>query len=114
LESKRPYSPSSYLLDNIKLFRDGLRTLGCDPISDPQSPIVPVIIGDMEKMGIITNVLVKNGIFVNTVIFPAVSKATSRLRLSISAAHSESDIQMVIFVLKNAFAEAKLSFVKKT
>ncbi len=98
------------LLDNIKMFLDGLRALGYSPKSDPESPIVPVIMGDKKKLGVMNKIMLEHGVFVNTIVFPAVAENASRFRFSISAAHSPSDIQLALVALRRAIEVAEIDF----
>lgn len=95
---------------NIKQFRDGLVALGYEPKSDPESPIIPVIIGDEKKLGEMNKVFLEFGIFVNPVVFPAVAVNASRFRFSLSAAHSYADIQLALMALKRALEVAGVDF----
>jgi len=102
------------LLANIKQFLDGLRAMGYEPKSDPESPIVPVILGDKSKLGIMNKIMLEYGVFVNTIVFPAVPENASRFRFSISAAHSQSDIQLALVALKRAVEVAEIDFSNLT
>jgi 8-amino-7-oxononanoate synthase len=88
---------------NITRFRDGLRKLGITPISDEQSPIIPVIVSDESRMGLMNQKLLSRGIYVNCVLFPAVPVGKSRFRFSLTAEHSDSDIDLALFALEEAF-----------
>ncbi len=57
------------------------------------SQIVPVILGDNSKAVTLANHLFEQGLFVKAVRPPAVPENTSRLRLSITAIHTQSDIE---------------------
>ena len=48
----------------------------------------------------ITGKLEEEGIFVNPVVYPAVKRQESRLRVSIMATHSENDLQFFIKKLR--------------
>jgi 7-keto-8-aminopelargonate synthetase-like enzyme len=98
------------LQENIKQFLDGLRALGYEPTSDTESPIIPVIVGDEQKLGKMNQVFLEHGIFVNTIVFPAVPVTSCRFRFSISAAHSASDIQLALMALKRAIEVAGIDF----
>lgn len=57
-----------------------------------QSHIVPVIIGDIEKMMRITDSLFSKGILVVPIRPPTVPAGTGRIRFSFSALHNENDV----------------------
>lgn len=100
------------LLGNTRLFLDGVRALGYSPRSDVESPIVPIIVGDSKKLGEMNQVMLEYGVYVNTVVFPAVPVNASRFRFSISAAHSASDIQIALVALKRAMEITGVDFSK--
>ncbi len=93
------------LHENIKRFHKGLKKLGLKTDADVESPIVPVVIGDQELMGKMNAVLIQEGIFVNCILFPAVPVNSSRFRFSITAMHSDSDIDLAINALGKAMEQ---------
>ena len=48
------------------------------------------------------------GLFLNPVTYPAVPKHKSRLRISVSAAHSEEDLEQAVRVIGGALREEGL------
>ncbi|SOD18122.1 serine palmitoyltransferase [Pedobacter xixiisoli] len=81
-------------------------------IGHPESPILPIYIRDNAKTFIITNILQKNGIFVNPVVSPAVPSDASLIRFSLMATHTFEQIERAIDKLKQAFKEASVDLVK--
>lgn len=100
------------LAANVKAFLEGLRTIGYSPRSDSESPIIPVVVGDAQKLSMMNQVMLDFGVYVNTVVFPAVPVTGCRFRFSISAAHSESDIQLALVALKRAVEVAEVDLSK--
>lgn len=98
------------LHQNITQFTQGLRSLGAKIPVDGLSSIIPVVIGDEEKMGIMNKYLTENGIFVVSNIYPQVSANRCRFRFTINAAFTESDIDYVLLCFKNAMERAGFSF----
>lgn len=86
------------LWENAKKIRDGLRTLGYD-IPRGAGPIMPIIVGENEEAVKMSEKLLEEGILVVAIRPPTVPKGTARLRLSVSAAHTDVDIDK----LMNAF-----------
>lgn len=82
------------LFRNIKLFVEGLRTLGAPIAVDHNCPIVPVVIGDEAKLGLINQHLRDSGVFVVPIVYPAVSRAQCRFRFSLMSEHTVSDIDL--------------------
>jgi 7-keto-8-aminopelargonate synthetase-like enzyme len=77
---------------------EGLRELGL-PASG-ESPIVPVIVGDDQEVMAWTRRLLERGVYVQGVRPPTVPEGTARLRIAISAAHSESDVSQLLDALR--------------
>lgn len=77
---------------NEHLLREGLRKIGLNTMRS-NSPIIPVLIGDRSLTFQFAELLHKEGIYVNPIIFPAVPLAKARLRINASSALSEEQIQ---------------------
>ena len=90
------------LKGNIHYFVSGLREMGIQLHPEHQSAVIPVIIRDEEKMGIMNRHLIEHGIFVVPIIYPAVKRNECRFRFTVMATHTKSDLD---FVLK-IFAES--------
>jgi len=58
-----------------------------------ESQIVPVLIGDNHKASELAELLCNRGVLVRAIRPPAVPAGTARLRLSVTLAHTESDLQ---------------------
>lgn len=88
------------LWENVNRFTAGLRSLGLN-IGDTQSAIVPVKIGDMALTGEVSRRLLHAGVYANPIMYPAVSKKDSRIRMSLMATHTPAQIDQVL----NAFED---------
>jgi len=88
------------LWENTRLFREGAKRLGFRVLGE--TPIVPIVIGDDELTMRFSAALFEMGIYVQGIRPPTVPPGTSRLRFSISALHSKSDIERALFALKEA------------
>lgn len=86
------------LWENVNYFTTGLRSLGLD-IGTTASAIVPVKIRDAAKTGEASKLLLKAGVYANPIIYPAVSKKDSRIRMSLMATHTKPQLDLVL----NAF-----------
>ena len=98
------------LKNNISYFVSGLIELGVNLRSDHSSSVIPVIIRDEKKMGVMNQYLLENGIFVVPIIFPAVKRSECRFRFTIMATHSVSDLDLALHVFANAAKKAGVSF----
>lgn len=87
---------------NTRRMQDGLKSLGYD-IGDSETPIIPVLIGDIGTMIVLWRSLFDQGIFTNPVIPPAVPEHSCRLRISMMATHTNEQIDFVL----EAFAQGR-------
>lgn len=89
------------LWHNTRRMQEGLRGLGYD-IGRSETPIVPVQIGQFERMLEFWKELFDAGVFTNPVTPPAVPDNSCRLRISLMATHTDEHIDFVL----DAFAAA--------
>jgi glycine C-acetyltransferase len=61
-----------------------------------EHPIIPVMIGDAAKAARMADLLLEQGIYVIGFSYPVVPKGQARIRVQLSAAHSEGDIDRAI------------------
>ena len=83
------------LFRNIRLVAKRLAALGFS-IGNSTSQIIPVMIGDEKQAVNFASDLTNNGIFVQAIRYPTVSKGKARVRLSITSAHTHADIQVAL------------------
>lgn len=65
------------------------------------SLIIPLIIGDELRAVEVANALFERGIFIPAVRFPTVPRGSARLRLTMTAAHTESDVAELLAGLRS-------------
>lgn len=87
------------LWENIQYLRKGLQKLGFDTM-ESQTQIIPVFIGEDDKTMQVAKFLYENGIFAPGIRPPTVPRGTSRIRLSLMATHTKSQIDKVISTFK--------------
>jgi 8-amino-7-oxononanoate synthase len=80
------------LWSNVKFMQDRLRQAGVD-IGDSTSQVIPIMVRNDTRILAIGEELLRTGVFINPVKYPAVPKHTSRFRMSISASHSRDELQ---------------------
>lgn len=80
---------------NTRRMQKGLESLGYD-IGDSETPIIPVMIGDLNILAIQWRALFDAGVFTNPVIPPAVPLNSCRLRISMMATHTDEQIDFVL------------------
>ena len=73
----------------------GLKDLGYD-IGDSETPVVPVVIGELDRMLVFWKELFDAGVFTNPVTPPAVPENSCRLRISLMATHTDDHIDQVL------------------
>ncbi len=80
---------------NTRRLHEGFRSLGFD-IGPTETPIVPVLIGPMEKTFLMWRKLFDAGVFTNPVAPPAVAPSQCRLRTSLMATHTFEQIDYAL------------------
>jgi 8-amino-7-oxononanoate synthase len=83
------------LWDNTHRLHEGFRQLGFD-IGPTKTPIVPVLIGPLEKTFLFWRKLFDEGVFTNPVVPPAVPHSECRLRTSLMATHTNEQIDFAL------------------
>ncbi len=68
--------------------------------SDAKTPIIPILIGDAKKTMEISEKLFAKGIFVSGIRPPTVPEGKSRLRITVSAAHTKEEIECLLSSLQ--------------
>ncbi len=86
------------LNNNIQYFRHCVQQQGI-ALSKSQTPIQPIIVGDEERAVNMSEQLLKNNLLVTAIRPPTVPKGTARLRVTLSAAHTNSHIDRLIEAL---------------
>jgi 8-amino-7-oxononanoate synthase len=80
---------------NTRRLQEGFRSLGFD-IGPTQTPIVPVLIGPLEKTFLMWRRLFDAGVFTNPVAPPAVPPSQCRLRTSLMATHTFEQVDFAL------------------
>jgi 8-amino-7-oxononanoate synthase len=80
---------------NTLRLQDGFRNLGFE-IGPTETPIVPVLVGAMEKTFLMWRKLFDAGVFTNPVAPPAVAPTQCRLRTSLMATHTFDQIDYAL------------------
>jgi 8-amino-7-oxononanoate synthase len=88
------------LWHNTRRMQRGLQELGYD-IGGSETPVIPVVIGEIDRMLMFWKELFDAGIFTNPVTPPAVPAHSCRLRISLMATHTDDHIDQVL----DAFAQ---------
>ena len=76
------------LKENTTRLRQGLKSAGFTIAGHDACPIAPVMIGDARKAAEMADELMKHGIYVIGFSYPVVPKDKARIRMQLSAAHT--------------------------
>jgi len=79
------------LWDNARYFKAEMQRLGFDT-GKSATPITPVMLGDELLAQDVSKRLYEEGVFGTAITFPTVPKGLARIRVMISAAHSQEDL----------------------
>jgi 8-amino-7-oxononanoate synthase len=80
---------------NTRRMQEGLKSLGYD-IGESETPIIPVLIGELDRMLVFWKEIFDAGVFTNPVTPPAVPDNSCRLRVSMMATHNDDHIDFVL------------------
>ena len=91
------------LAANIARFRAGAAQLGL-PLSASETAIQPLVLGAAARALAVSRMLWQRGYWVAAIRPPTVPAGTSRLRITLSAAHGEAEIDGLLAALAEALA----------
>ncbi len=76
------------------------------PLADSTTPIQPVLLGDADAAVRASEILLERGLFVAAIRPPTVPPDTSRLRITLSAAHRDADVDALVAALADILVPA--------
>ncbi|RMS12756.1 8-amino-7-oxononanoate synthase [Pseudomonas syringae] len=91
-----------HLASLIGQFRRGAEQLGLQ-LMDSFTPIQPIMIGDAGRALRLSQLLRERGLLVTAIRPPTVPAGSARLRVTLSAAHSEADVQLLLEALEQCY-----------
>jgi len=80
---------------NAGYLKQGLLSLGLT-ITNTESAIIPVLVGNINQNAEICHMLLKAGIYANQINYPAVSRKDARIRMSVMATHEFEQLDKVL------------------
>ena len=92
---------------NTKKLRSALETAGFT-IKPGQSPILPVMIGDAALASKMADALLQKGIYVIGFSYPVVPQGQARIRIQVSAAHTDDQLDRAAAAFAEVGKELKL------
>jgi len=91
-----------HLASLIRQFRQGAEQIGLQ-LMDSFTPIQPILIGDAGRAVRLSQLLRERGIMVSAIRPPTVPAGSARLRVTLSAAHSEAQVQLLLNALADCY-----------
>jgi len=83
------------LQSNTRFFREEIVKLGFT-IKPGDHPIIPVMLGDAVLSQNMAAGLLEEGVYVTGFLYPVVPKGEARIRVQMSAVHSESELRFAL------------------
>lgn len=93
----------AHLRGLISQFKIGAGHLGL-PLMDSDTAIQPLLIGDSERALAISDQLAERGLMISAIRPPTVPQGTARLRITLSAAHTEQQLKQLLDALGEVMA----------
>jgi 7-keto-8-aminopelargonate synthetase-like enzyme len=94
--------------ERARYFLGLCRDRGIDTGDSDQSSVVPCIVGNSYACIRLAEGLLKRGIHVHPIIYPAVSETMARLRFFVTAAHTEEQLRITADALAEELAKLSL------
>ncbi|GAB1416271.1 pyridoxal phosphate-dependent aminotransferase family protein [Paludibacter sp.] len=91
---------------NINHFKKGLKSLNID-FGKSESAIFPIMIRNENRTKEMGKLLLKNGIYANPIMYPAVSRKQTRIRMSVLATHSTEMLDKTLNILNDVLQKTK-------
>lgn len=88
------------LWKNVRCWTQGLRELGFESVS-AESPIVPIRVGENEEVLKFSQALFEAGVYAPGIRPPTVPAGSSRIRTSVTALHTENDLNAALNAFKS-------------
>ncbi|WP_286239802.1 8-amino-7-oxononanoate synthase [Neptuniibacter halophilus] len=88
----------------ITQFRRGCESMGLSLMDSP-TPIQPILIGESDQAVAMSQALEAEGIFISAIRPPTVPAGSARLRVTLSAAHTEQQVQRLLDTLERVARE---------
>ncbi len=99
-KARREPQRRAHLSALIQRFRRGAAELGYTLI-DSDTPIQPILIGDDGAALALSRALAEHGVLVSAIRPPTVPEGQARLRVTLSAAHREADVDRLLGALED-------------
>lgn len=94
-----------HLQQLIRQFKTFAAQLGL-PLMESSTPIQPLLVGNSERALTLSESLLQRGILVSAIRPPTVPQNSARLRITLSATHSEKHLHQLMHALEEIFMKA--------
>ncbi|AUZ26476.1 8-amino-7-oxononanoate synthase [Bacillus subtilis] len=95
------------LWENTAYFRSMLVKMGMT-LTQSETPILPIIIGDEGAAKAFSDQLLSHGIFAQSIVFPTVAKGKARIRAIITAEHTKEELDKALDTIEKTAKELQL------
>ncbi|MCJ7735028.1 MAG: glycine C-acetyltransferase [Anaerolineales bacterium] len=95
------------LWENAAYFKAEMKTLGFDT-GVSTTPITPVMLGDAPLAQAFSNKLFEEGLFAMSIGFPTVPQGMARIRVMLSASHSNNDLDQALKIFQKVGQELRV------
>ena len=92
------------LLKHAETIRKALTNIGYTSLPS-QTQILPVVLGEPQRATDVADALLAEGVFAPPIRPPAVPAGTSRLRVTVMATHTDTDIEQAINGFSNVYSQ---------
>jgi 8-amino-7-oxononanoate synthase len=89
----------SRLWENVRFLMNGLKEMGYDT-GQSQTPVIPIMIRDTEKVLRMNRALLDKGVYASPVVHPGVPLKRERLRLGVMATHSHEHLERALEIFR--------------
>ncbi len=86
--------------DKAAFLKKGFDDIGFDTMGS-KTCVIPILIGDDKLALKLSSDLIKRGVFVTPVVFPAVPKGQALIRCSVMATHTKNELQKAVEIMKD-------------
>jgi len=93
---------------NANRLHTGLLQIGLQ-VGDKASPVLAIRLADRTGALAAWNAMLQNGVYVNLMLPPAAPAGTNLLRMSVSAAHTDKQIDEIVRITQQVVVEARTS-----
>ena len=98
----------SQLWSRVKSWWSDLNQIGCDLISK-ESQIIPIQVGQPHQTMVLAKELFEAGVYAPGIRPPTVPAGSARIRTSITALHTEEDLETALAAFQQVFGHRKVS-----